>query len=59
MGIQQKFQNLSPNNKIVLKNTVGAFLVKGGALLISLFTTPAFIRYFNNNAILGDRKSVV
>lgn len=53
MGIQQKFQNLSPNNKIVLKNTVGAFLVKGGALLISLFTTPAFIRYFNNNAILG------
>lgn len=48
-----KLQKLSPNNKIVLKNTVGAFLVKGGALLISLFTTPAFIRYFNNNAILG------
>lgn len=53
MKIQQKFQNLSPNNKIVLKNTLGAFIVKGGALIISLFTTPAFIRYFNDNAVLG------
>ena len=53
MKIQQKLQNLSPNNKIVLKNTLGAFIVKGGALIISLFTTPAFIRYFNDNAVLG------
>lgn len=41
------------NTRIVLKNMVGAFVVKGFALLLSLFTTPAYIRYFNNNTILG------
>lgn len=53
MGIKEKFKNLSSNNKIVLKNMIAAFVVKGGALLISLLATPAFIKYFNDDKILG------
>lgn len=53
MGIFNLLKNTSQNNKIIIKNTIGAFTVKGLALIISLFTTPAFIRYFNNNIILG------
>lgn len=43
----------SDNNMIVIKNTIGTFLVKGLALVVSLITTPAFIQYFNDNAVLG------
>mgnify|MGYP004648117683 CR=1 FL=1 len=44
---------LDVKNKVVLKNTIGAFVVKGGALVVSLFTMPAYIKYFNNQAVLG------
>ena len=44
---------MDTNNKIVLKNAFFAFLIKGAALAISLLSTPAFIGYFDNNAILG------
>lgn len=40
-------------NQIVLKNTVGAFIVKGGSVIISLLTMPAYIRYFDNQSVLG------
>lgn len=53
MKLLKKIKNLNPNEKIIVKNTFWAFVVKGGALVVSLFTTPAFIRYFNNNTILG------
>lgn len=43
----------SENNRTILFNTLGAFLVKGGALIISLFTLPAYINYFENQRILG------
>lgn len=48
-----RIKNMSVNDKIVVKNTFFAFLIKGLALSISLLSTPAFIKYFNNNAILG------
>lgn len=41
------------NNKTIISNAAGAFLVKGGALFVSLLTLPAFISYFNNQYILG------
>lgn len=41
------------NTKIVIKNTFYSFLIKGAGLAISFFSTPIFIRYFNNNEILG------
>lgn len=30
-----------------------SFLIKGGSLFIGLFTTPAYIAYFSNDAVLG------
>lgn len=41
------------NSKIIAKNTIYAFVIKGFALCISFFSTPAFIAYFNNNDVLG------
>lgn len=40
-------------DKQVIKNMLGAFSIKGGALIISLFTMPAYIRYFDNQVVLG------
>jgi len=40
-------------DKQVVKNMLGAFAIKGGALLISLFTMPAYIRYFDDQIVLG------
>ncbi len=49
----KRFKNTDENNKAIAFNTIGAFIVKGGALVISLFTMPAYIRYFENQQILG------
>lgn len=53
MNLKQKYLSLSENNKIVLRNTFAAFVVKGAALLVSLFTMPAYMSYFDNEAALG------
>lgn len=45
--------NLTPNDCIIAKNIFGAFLIKGGALCVSILSTPAFISYFNNQTVLG------
>lgn len=47
------FFNFQGNTKIVAKNTLYAFIFKGVGLAISFFSTPLFIKYFNNNEILG------
>lgn len=49
-----KFRNLeNENSRILLKNVAGAFIIKGGALVVSLFTMPLYISYFGDQAILG------
>ena len=53
MKLTGKLKNLSQNDKIVLKNSLGAFAVKGASLIVSLFTAPAFLKYFNDNVVLG------
>lgn len=40
-------------NKNLIFNIIGTFFIKGGAMLVTLLTTPAYIKYFNNHAILG------
>lgn len=45
--------NASENTRIIIKNVIGAFLFKGGGLLVSLISTPLFIKYFGDNEILG------
>lgn len=51
--ILAKFNGTSEKNKIVIKNVTGAFLVRGLSLCISVFTMPAYIRFFNNESVLG------
>jgi O-antigen/teichoic acid export membrane protein len=49
--IRKYFSN--EKDKVVIKNIIAAFFIKGGALLISFFSLPAFIRFFNNQEVLG------
>lgn len=51
--IIEKFNAISENNRIVVVNVAGAFAVKGLAMVVSLFTMPAYIRFFGNETTLG------
>lgn len=47
-------KKINENEKIIAKNVLGAFLIKGGALIISFLTTPLFLRFFDDDKeILG------
>lgn len=48
-----KFKGTSENNRIVIVNIIGAMAVKGLALVISLFTMPAYMRFFGDETALG------
>ena len=48
-----QFINGEKKDKQILKNICGALFIKGGALFISLFTMPAYIKYFDNQVVLG------
>lgn len=49
----RKFKGTSENNRIVIVNVIGAFGVKGLAMIVSLFTMPAYIRFFGDEKALG------
>ena len=49
----KRFHKLNENNKIVVVNVLGAFIVKGLALFVTFYTLPAYIKFFNNNEVLG------
>lgn len=51
--LKARFGLNNPNNKAVVTNIAGAFVVKGFAFFITLYTLPAYISYFNNNEVLG------
>lgn len=53
MSIIESYKRIGQKSKIILKNSFGAFVVKGAGLVVSLLSTPAFIRYFDNNEVLG------
>ena len=44
---------VSKENLNIIKNVIGAFLVKGGSLIISMILLPLYIRFFQNQEILG------
>lgn len=48
-----KWKGIDGKDKIIYKNAAGAFFIKGLALLISFFTLPAYMRYLDNQQILG------
>ena len=41
------------DNRTLLLNVAGNYLVKGGAMLVSLLMMPAYMRYFESQAVLG------
>ena len=51
--IKNRWNALSENNRIVVANIAGAFVIKGLSLVVSLLTTPAYIHFFNNEVVLG------
>ena len=52
MNLIEKLKS-KDNTGIVLRNTLMATIVKGGSLFIALFTTPAYMHFFNNDEVLG------
>ena len=60
LDLSQKLKlKLGDKDKLVLQNVIAAFAIKGIALVVSLVTIPAFMRYFPDNAILGVWYTVV
>lgn len=53
MEILQKFRQLSDKDRILFQNVLGAFVVKGLSLVVSLFTLPAYMRFFQDQNVLG------
>lgn len=51
--LKNKLNSMRENNRIVFINIIGAFLVKGGALIVSMCTLPAYIAFFHNEIVLG------
>lgn len=51
--MSKKIHDISEKDKIVIVNILGAFGIKGLALVISLFSTPAYLRFFHNESALG------
>ena len=48
-----KYRNFSKQDRVVFLNMIGAFSVRGIALLISVLIMPAYINYFQNQTVLG------
>lgn len=53
MDIKSKIKNTDKDSKSVVLNMINTFLVKGGALIVGLLTTPAYMRFFDDNSVLG------
>lgn len=46
-------KKLKGDSKTVAVNATVGMVVKGSSILIGLFTTPSYMRYFSDNAVLG------
>lgn len=55
----KRISSLNNDNRTLLANLIGTYLVKGLAIVISVFMTPAYIRYFEDNAVLGAWFAIV
>lgn len=51
--IKNKITGLEENNRVIFFNAMGSFGVKGLSLAISLLTLPAYLKYFDNQEVLG------
>lgn len=46
-------KKLGENDKNIITNMLGAFMIKGGSLIISVLLLPAYINFFESQTILG------
>ncbi len=55
MKIKNKIRNLIKNekNKEIFTNSFGAMIIKGIGFIISFVSMPLYIRYFDNQVVLG------
>ena len=53
MKIIERLKFLFQKEKQIIMNVFGSFFVKGASILLSLFTMPAYMRFFENDAVLG------
>lgn len=51
--IKHKLKSVDKKSIQLIKNSTVSFIIKGMGLVISLLTMPAYIRFFNNQTILG------
>ena len=51
--VKNRVQLLDKQSLNVVWNVLFAFIIQGGAMLVSLFTMPAYYKYFNDNIVLG------
>lgn len=49
----QKINSKDSNNLEIIANILGSFFVRGASMVLSLFTMPAYIRFFQDKAVLG------
>ncbi len=53
MNIRKRWYALDQKDKIIVKHTAVSFLIKGGALAVSFFSTPQLVAYFDHQIVLG------
>lgn len=53
MSIINRTKRIVNNNKALSVNVIGAFLVKGAGMIVSILSLPLYMHYFPNNKILG------
>lgn len=53
MLMKLRKKKFSENGKIIIKNVSGAFIIRGISVVFSFFMMPMYIRFFNNQIVLG------
>lgn len=51
--MMNRIKQMILKEKTLSINVLGAFLVKGASMLLQLFTIPAYMKYFHDDAVLG------
>lgn len=48
-----QLKEIITNNKKLFENIIGAFVVKGGSLIVSVMLFPLYLRFFGDQTVLG------
>lgn len=51
--MKKRIKQILKENRNIFVNIIGAFTVKGGSLVISVILLPLYLRFFQNQAVLG------